>query len=129
MEDINNEKKDNVSEESANAEENSYAYKSVLTNKNNSRLFSVISIASSALSIVFTLVSLSWVALILAALGIVFAIISRKNLGYFDNISLIGLIIGIFGLVFSVMGAVLAYLVSENPDFESFIESFKSNKR
>ena len=44
------------------------------------------------------------IALVLALASVVCGIISRKNLGYFDKLSLAGIIIGIFGIVFSVVG-------------------------
>ena len=128
MEDMKNENNENISEQSAADEENVYAYKSVLKGNKNSRLYSVISLASSALSVLFAFLSLSWIALILSALGIVFAIVSRKNLGYFDNISLWGLIIGIFGAVFSVMSFIFAALFSENESYKSFVDSLFGKK-
>lgn len=125
MEDRNNE---NLSEESEKVEKEEFAFKSVLKGTKNSRIYSLISIVSSVISVAFALLSLPLVALIFGALGIVFAIISRNNLGYFDNISLWGLIIGIFGVVFSFMSFIFASLLSENESFKNFIESLLGKK-
>ena len=86
----------------ASAENGEYAYKNVMKTKQNRRTWSVISIALSVLSILFVWVPI--VALVLALASVVCGIISRKNLGYFDKLSLAGIIIGIFGIVFSVVG-------------------------
>ena len=120
--------KDNLSEESTGTEKKEYAYKSILNGTKNSRIYSLISIASAVISLIFSFVNLPWVALIFGALGIVFAVISRKNLGYFDNISIWGLIIGIFGIVFSLTSFILSAALSENDGFKSFMESLLGKK-
>lgn len=79
-----------------------YAYKNVLKTKQNRRTWSVISLALAILAIVF--VWLPWVGVVLALASIVCGLISRKNLGYFDNLSLAGIFVGIFGVVFSFVG-------------------------
>ena len=127
MENLNNEEKENISEESSSVDENKFAYKNVIQGKQNSRLYSVISVSLSGLSVL--LCFFPWVGLILGSLGILFAIISRKNIGYFDKISIAGIIIGIFGFVFAVMGLLLANVFEDNDAFKNFFDSFgKGNK-
>lgn len=82
-----------------------YVYKNVIRNKEQRRTWSVVSVVLAALSVI--LCYFSWVGLAFGVLSIASALISRKNLGYFDKLSLAGLIIGIFGIVFCVMGLAL----------------------
>jgi hypothetical protein len=49
---------------------------------------------------------------VLSLVAIVIGSISRRNLGYFDRITLAALIIGIFGFVFSLSGILFANLIS-----------------
>lgn len=81
-------------------EENEYAYKTVMDGKVKTRTLSVISVALAALSVILCFIEEVGIALGLAS--IVMAIVSRKNLGYFDKLSLGGLIGAIFGIVFSL---------------------------
>ncbi len=85
-----------------NGTESTYAYKKVIRNKEQRRTFSVISIALAVLSIL--LAYFSWVGLVLGLLAIGAGIISRKNLGYFDKLTLAAIIVAIFGVVFSITG-------------------------
>jgi ZIP family zinc transporter len=63
-----------------------------------------------------------WLKIILSATSIVFALISRKNIGYFDGLSLAGLIVGIFGIVFGILGIVMTELLSNNEYFNQLME-------
>ena len=121
MEDRKNENQENNFEESSPMDENKFAYKTVINGSKNSRLYSVLSVVFAGLS--FFLSFLTWIPLIFGALGIVFALISRKNLGYFDNLGLAGLIVGIFGTVFAVFGIIFSLLVTRNV-VVSFFELF-----
>ena len=67
----------------------------------------------SFLSTVFGIISLAlcwagWWSMAVAAVAIILSLISRKRLKYFDKMSIAGLIIGIFGMVFG--GAVVFVL-------------------
>ena len=84
--------------------EGEYVYKTVIKNKENRRTWSVASLALSVLSILTVLVS--WLGLTFGLLAVGAGVISRKNLGYFDKLTLAGIIIGIFGCVFAVAGIV-----------------------
>ena len=68
--------------------------------------FSVASMVLGILSVICC--CMGWSGLILGALAIVFSIVSRKVLGYFDGMSIAGLIVGIFGLCF---GALIVFIV------------------
>lgn len=83
-----------------------YAYKNVINGKQNSRTWSVISLILSLLSIVFCFV-LPWIGIALGLAAICFAVVSRKTIGYFDGFAIAGLIIGIFGIVFSASALIL----------------------
>jgi hypothetical protein len=90
-----------------NSTDGEYAYKSVIKkDMKNRRTISVISLALAVLSIL--LFRLPILALILGVLSIGGAAFSRKNLGYFDKISLAAIIIGIFGVVFALSGIIFA---------------------
>lgn len=93
------------SSEASEGEEN-YAFKKVIENKNkeNRRTWSLASLVLSILSIL--LVYFSWPGIVCGVLAIGCAVVSRKNIGYFDKLSLVGMLIGIFGVVFSV-GAII----------------------
>lgn len=90
------------SEQSENTTEGDYAYKKVIRDKHQRRTWSVVAIVLAVMSIL--LVYFSWVSLALAVLSIGAGLISRKNLGYFDKITLYSMIIAIFGVVFSLVG-------------------------
>ena len=93
-------------ETKASAEENggesAYIYKKVIKNKEQRRTWSVGALALAILSV--SLSFFPWVGLILGLASAGAGIISRKNLGYFDKLSLAALIVAIFGVVFSITG-------------------------
>ena len=95
-------------ESSETAEE--YVYKKVIPNKQNRRTWSLASLVLAILSLM--LVYFSWVSIVLALASGGCALISRKNLGYFDKMTLAGIIIAIFGVVFSLGGLIFAELIS-----------------
>ena len=68
--------------------------------------FSVASMVLGILSVICC--CMGWSGLILGALAIVFSIVSRKVLGYFDGMSIAGLIVGIFGVCF---GALIVFII------------------
>ena len=113
----NEEKMSFDTEEKVEAEENieEYAYKNVITKNGNTRLFSVISVFFAALSVILSFVP--WVGFILGLISIAFSLISRKKLGYFEGFALVGLIVGIFGFVFSFTGIILGAVISNSGYF------------
>ena len=77
-----------------------------LKTKKPSLVWSLISILTSIAALVLSpLVYIA--ALPLAAVAIIFAIVSSRHLGFFNRMSLFGLIFGIFGAVFGVFHMVL----------------------
>lgn len=73
-----------------------------------SRIVSILSLIASVLSILIC--PFYYVGVALGAVGVVLAVVSSVRLGYFDKLSLFGLILGIFGFIFSLF--VLALDVS-----------------
>ena len=51
--------------------------------------------------------------------AIIFSLISRKQLDYFEGLALVGLILGIFGFVFSITGIILG-VVTEGSGYFNF---------
>lgn len=115
MEDNKSYNTDAKAETAENSEE--YAYKNVISEKGNTRLYSVISLACAVLSVIFFFVP--WLGLIFGIIAIGFSLISRKHLDYFEVLALVGLIVGIFGLVFSLTGIILG-AVTESGGYFSF---------
>lgn len=79
-----------------------YVYKKVINNKEQRRTWSVVSILLAVLSVV--LCYFSWAGLILGLASVGAAVIFRIKLGYFDKLSLVALILAIFGVVFAAVG-------------------------
>ena len=69
------------------------------------RFCSLASLILGALSIL--LCFLYYVSIPLAILAVIFAFVSRKNFGFFDKITLIGIIFGLVGAVFGISALVL----------------------
>ncbi len=60
-----------------------------------------------------------WSSLILGVAAIVFAILSRRMLGYFDGRSIAGLILGIFGVVFGL--SMIIYTMTIDAEDQKYI--------
>lgn len=104
----NNEfKEENQNEEKGSPE---YAYKSILENSKNSRVWSVASLVAGILSVIFCFLPL--LGIIIALFSVALAVISRRVIGYFDGIAIAGLVVGIFGLVFGVGYSIFDALIS-----------------
>ncbi len=71
-------------------------------------IWSVISLALGILSLL--LCPFYYVSLVFAAAGVVCAIISRKNLGFFDKLAVLGIIFGIMGFVFGIFSLVASVI-------------------
>jgi len=72
-------------------------------------LWSLISAILGGISVICAF--FGWGGLIIGAAAVVFAVVSRINLKYFDKISIMGLILGIFGMVFGAAVMILGILV------------------
>ena len=104
-----------------------YVYKKVMLDKQHSRAWSVLSLTASIGSLLCC--CFSSVGIILGILAIVFAIISRRNIGYFDGLSLAGLIVGIFGTVFGIASIILSFVVEESGFYEEFYAELERIER
>ena len=72
------------------------------------------SIASLATGLVSVFTSfLGWSGLILGIAAIIFAVISRRTLGYFDGKTILGLILGIHGILIGITVMVLIFTLDE----------------
>ena len=92
---------------------NEYAF-NVLNSKGKPKTlgWSVASMVTGILSVVCC--CFGWTGIIFGIAAIVLSVVSRKSLGYFDGMSIAGLVVGIFGLVF---GVAITYTVYFNPEF------------
>jgi len=94
-------------------------YKTVLDGVPRSRVWSVLSMVSGILSIVIATLclflqvdALPFVSLGLGAAAILFSLLSRHNLGYFDGMAVAGIITGAMGLVFGASSYFLAAVIN-----------------
>ena len=72
------------------------------------------SIASLVMGIVSIITSFfGWTGLILGILAIIFAVFSRRTLGYFDRKTIVGLVLGIHGILIGITVIVLIFTLSE----------------
>ena len=101
-----------------------YVYQKVMLDKRNSRAWSIASLLVSIASLLCCCF-VDWLGMVLGALAIVFALISRKNIGYFDGLSLAGLIVGIFGIVFGLAMIILGQLLANNEYFKEFLKEYE----
>ena len=105
--------------------EQDYAFQTLLRNGRPKTLgFSVASLVVGIMSVVCCF--LGWSGIVLGIGAIVFSLISRKQLGYFDGMSVAGLILGIFGFVFGVSILIAVnFLITEEMIEEFWQEYYK----
>ncbi len=70
------------------------------------------SLIPAVISLVFGILSLVlcpiyYISLIFAANAIIFSLVSRKNLGFFEKYSIIGLILGMMGIVCGIFSLII----------------------
>lgn len=102
--------------------ENDYVYQTIMRNgMPKTKSFSVVSLIIGIFSAVCC--CFGWSGLILGALAILFSVLSRRRLGYFDGMSIAGLVLGIFGFV---IGAVITIVSLSLPEefWEEFYKSY-----
>ena len=104
-------------------EENEYAFKNVMDGLHTSKIFSVASFAVALCSVLCC--CLPWFGLVTGILSVVFAVVSRKTIGYFDGLAVAGLIIGIFGIVFGVSNMILDYLINNTDYLNEFLAEYE----
>lgn len=88
-------------------------------------IYSILSLVLGILSLVLCCCG-GWFGLGLGVLAIVFSVVSRCHLGYFDGLSIAGLVLGIIGAVFGIAMIVLVSLL-ESGVFDAFFEEFYSD--
>ncbi len=81
-----------------------FAYKNVLENGKNKRAWSAASLGVGILSLILFFIPA--VSIIFGIVSVALAVISRRILGYFENLAIGGLVVGIFGGVFGVAFAI-----------------------
>lgn len=75
------------------------------------------SVAALVLSILSLLCCcFNWLGLGLGILAIVFSVVSRKSLGYFDGMAVAALVVGIIGTVFGLSLVIMTPII-ENSEF------------
>ena len=102
-----------------------FLFKTVMDGKAKSRIWSVASIAIAIASLLCCV--FPYPAILLGALAIVFALFSRRNIGYFDGLALVGLIIGIAGMVFGAGSLVLGYITEGSDWYRQLLEQMESS--
>ncbi len=63
---------------------------------------------------------------VFAVAAIVLSAVSCQSLGYFDGMAIAGLILGIFGMIFSIM-AIITVILTNGDFFKQFYEEFQKN--
>ena len=118
----NNYEKDENMNNSENGQNNSnyyqneqdYAFQMLTRNgKPKTRGWAVASMVLGILSVVCC--CFGWSGILMGAGAVILAIVSRRNLGYFDGMTIAGLILGIFGFVFGA--TILIYTLTLPPEF------------
>ncbi len=103
-------------------DENDYLFAMVTRNgRRKTYGWSVASMISGVLSVICCCTGYSGI--VLGLLAIVFAIISRRNLGYFDGMSISGLALGIIGFILGLALVIAMYTMDEEV-FRQYIEEF-----
>lgn len=103
--------------------EEEYLYKSVIEGKKKSRVWSVVSLICSIISLLCCCFPV--MGIVLGILAIVFAVVSRSSIGYFDGLAIAGLIVGIFGLVFSVA----IFVIANSPWFTELLKEYEEYEK
>lgn len=81
------------------------------------------SIAALVLSIISLLCCcFDWLALGLGVLAIIFSVVSRKSLGYFDGMAVAALVVGIIGSVFGLTSIVMTPIIVNSEFYKQLLE-------
>lgn len=65
-------------------------------------------------------------AVVLGILAVVFSILSRKNLGYFDGMAIAGLVLGIVGFILGAAILLSTYFIDEEflEEYQKYLEQY-----
>lgn len=89
-------------------------YKTVVADAKKTRAWAVASLVLGIVSVLCCCIS--WFGIVAGALSMLFTVISRKSLGYFDSLSVAGMIIAIFGIIFSAVMLMAVLYFAEHPE-------------
>lgn len=78
--------------------------------KPRSMLYSIVSLVSGIVAVLICCCG-GWFGLVLGALAIVFSVIARRHLGYFDGMAIAGLVLGICGAIFGAAAIAVGFLI------------------
>ena len=99
------EKEEEVEAEESVSDSSEEYYELPLALRSRSLIWSVISFVAGVLSL--ALCSFYYVSLVFAVGSILSSLISRRNLGFFERYSIIGLVLGIMGVVCGIFSAIV----------------------
>ena len=119
-EEFDKDKKENEAPEA-----NEPIYKTVMDMKSRSRAWSVAALAVAIISVVCCCFG-GWASIVLGVVAIVFAMLSRLNIGYFDNLSIAALIVAIFGIVFGIATIIMVNAIENSPEFQQLLEQYQN---
>lgn len=88
--------------------------------KHKTRGFSVAAMTLGIISVLCC--CFGWAGLVLGIAAIVFSVVSRVTLGYFDGMCIAGLILGIFGVVFGTSMVIMDILIVRGV-FDEYLEN------
>ncbi|MBQ7314806.1 MAG: DUF4190 domain-containing protein [Clostridia bacterium] len=108
-------------------QENRYTYEAVKLDlgKPKTKAFSIVSLITGIVSLISCCTMV--LPVICGVLAIVFAIVAKKHLGYFDTMALLGLIFGIFGFLFGVVILIGIVTLSLDETFWEMIEEIEQS--
>ncbi len=110
----NNNSENFQNNENSYQKEQEYAFQMVTRNgKPKTKGWAVASMVIGIISVVCC--CFGWSGIFLGAGAIILAIVSRRNLGYFDGMTIAGLILGIFGFIFGM--TIVIYTLTLPPEF------------
>ena len=104
---------------------NDYLFKMVTPNgRRKTYGWSLASMISGILSVICCCTG--YAGIVFGVLAIVFSVISRKNLGYFDGMAVAGLVLGIIGFVLGIAVIVATYTLDEEffNEYSKYLEDY-----
>jgi hypothetical protein len=102
-------------------DENDYLFKMV-TDNGRPKTYGW-SIASMVCGILSVICCFGFASIIFGILAAAFAFISRKNLGYFDGMSIAGIVLGIIGFILGLV-LVIASSMIDIEEYQKFMEEY-----
>ncbi len=96
-----------------------FSYQTVMEMKSRNRGFAIASMILGILSILCC--CFTYIGIALSIIAIVFAVVSRVRMGYFDGMAIAGLVLGIIGFVFGV--SILIIDIAFTEQLEAWLEA------